>query len=176
MLAALREGSPSWQSIVETSQHRPTSLDSGFLQRLIQDGIKFDITGYHYYSQSGRVQTASDRKNSLQVLHDSFDKPIWITEFDRSAVNPLMGPNAKPKQQGDALTAALNEIAADVGCYDVIGADIYELLDEPELLHSPGVKPSQAEFGILGAHGGITDAARAVEELLRKPKRQDDSR
>jgi hypothetical protein len=48
MLEGLREGSPSSRSIIQTTQHKPTSLDSGFLERLIQDGITFDITGYHY--------------------------------------------------------------------------------------------------------------------------------
>lgn len=168
MLAGLREGSPSSRSIVETSQRTSTSLDSGFLQKLFQDGVKFDITGYHYYSRSGRVPTAGDGKNSLQVLHDSFHKPIWITEFDESAINSQIGPNADPQQQGEALTAALNEIAADASRFDVIGADIYELLDEPELLHTPGgVNPCQSEFGILYAHGNMTDASRAVEEFLR---------
>ncbi len=167
MLAGLREGSPSSLSIVETSQHTPTSLDSGFLQKLIQDGVVFDITGYHYYSRSGRVPTGEDGKNSLEVLHDSFHRPIWITEFDESALNSKVGPNVDPREQGKALTFALTEITADSGRYDVIGADIYELLDEPNLLNNPAVKPNQAEFGILHANGDMTDASRAVEEFLR---------
>ena len=166
MLAGLRDVSPSLKSIVETTQHTPTSLDSGFLERLIEDGVRFDLTGYHYYSRDGRVPNASDGRNSLEVLHDSIHKPIWITEFDKASISPTLGPNSDPKEQGKALRTAMTEIAADAHRYDVIGADIYELLDQPELLQTPNVKPSQAEFGILAAQGGVTDAARAVQEFL----------
>lgn len=167
MLEGLREGSPSSRSIIQTTQHTRTSLDSGFLERLIQDGIRFDITGYHYYSRDGGVPTGSDGRNSLKVLHDMFHKPIWITEFDESALSPKLGPNSNPKEQGRALTAAMNEIAADADRYAVVGADIYELLDQPELLNNPNVQPCQAQFGILDARGHTTDASQAVEDFLR---------
>ena len=64
------------------------------------------------------------------------------------------------------MTAALNEIAADADKYDVIGAHVYELLDQPELLKNPDLKPCQAAFGIVDSHGGFTDASRAVEKFL----------
>ncbi len=65
-----------------------------------------------------------------------------------------------------ALRAGMKEIAADAGEYAVIGADIYELLDEPELSNHPGVKPNQAQFGILDSRGAATEASRAVGEFL----------
>jgi hypothetical protein len=167
MLAALHEARPSSRSIVQTSQHTSTALDSGFLQRLIEDGITFDITGYHYYSRTGHIPTAKDGSNSLKILHDKFHKPIWITEFGKSSSSRTVGPSADPKEQGIALTAALNEIAADADKYDVVGADIYELLDQPELLKNPDVNPCEAQFGILNSRGGLTDASLAVQEFLR---------
>ncbi len=167
MLAGVHAASPPSRTIVETTQHTPTALDSGFLEKLIHDGITFDVTGYHYYSRNGRVPSASDGKNSLQFLYQAFHKPIWITEFDESCISPSLGPSSDPKEQGKALRAALNEIAADAERYDVIGADIYELLDQPELLNNPDVKPCEAQFGILDARGDFTDAARAVEDFLR---------
>lgn len=166
MRDALDEASTSAQKIVQTSQHTPTSLDSGFLQKLIQDGITFDITGYHYYSSSGQIPTGKGGINSLQVLHE-FHKPIWITEFDKSAISPTVGPSAYPEQQAAALRVALNEIASRADEYDVIGADIYELLDQPELLTNPSVKPCQAQFGILASRGEFTAASRAVQNFLR---------
>jgi hypothetical protein len=166
MLAGLREASPSARSIVETSQHTPTSLDSGFIERLIADGITYDITGYHYYSRDGRLPLV-DGKNSLQILHDRFHKPIWITEFDQASISRELGPSSDPKEQGMALLAGMSEIAANAKRYDVVGADIYELLNEPQLLHSPGVNPCQAQFGILESDGRSTDASRAVEKFLR---------
>jgi len=90
-----------------------------------------------------------------------------ITEFHQASISSKLGPDPDPKEQGKALTAAMNEIAADAHRYGVIGADIYELLDQPELLQSPSVKPNQAEFGILNAQGGFTDASRAVQDFLR---------
>jgi Glycosyl hydrolase family 53 len=167
MLAALHEASPSSRSIVQTSQHTPNSLDSGFLQRLIEDGITFDITGYHYYSTNGHVPTTNEGTNALKILHDKFHKPIWITEFDKSSSSRTVGPSSDPKAQGIALTAALNEIAAEAHKYDVREADIYELLDQPELLKNPNVRPCEAQFGILSSQGGLTDASTAVREFLR---------
>jgi hypothetical protein len=48
-----------------------------------------------------------------------------------------------------ALTIALNEIAENAARYDIIGADIYEVLDQPDLLIGPDAKPNQAQFGIF---------------------------
>jgi hypothetical protein len=42
------------------------------------------------------------------------------------------------------------------------------LLDQPELLHEPGVNPSQAKMGIFDAHGGYTAAARTVGRFLHR--------
>jgi hypothetical protein len=166
MLAGLREASPSAKSIVETSQHTPALLDSGFIERLIADGITYNITGYHYYSRDGRLPIV-DGKNSLQILHDRFHKPIWITEFDQASISRELGPSSDPKEQGIALLAGMSEIAADAKRYDVVGADIYEMLNEPQLLHSPGVNPCQAKFGILESDGRSTDASRAIQKFLR---------
>jgi hypothetical protein len=166
MRAAVDEASPASQNIIQTSQHTPTSLDSGFLQKLIQDGLTYDITGYHYYSNGGQIPTGKGGRNALEVLHE-LHKPIWITEFNKSASSRTVGPSANPQQQAIALTEALNQITARANTCDVIGADVYELLDQPELLTNPGVNPSQAEFGILTSHGDFTAASRAVQNFLR---------
>jgi len=162
MLAGLHEGSPASRSIVETTQRDRTVLDTGFLKRLTNDGVAFDIVGYHFYSNSGRVPLAANGANALQALHVEFRKPIWITEFDKQASSPDIGPNADPAAQAVALTTALEEITAQADRYDVIGADVYELLDQPEILSQPGVKPAQAQFGIFAADGDYTAAATAV--------------
>lgn len=166
MLAGLREANPSAESIIETSQHNPASVDIGFLEKLLHDGVRFDITGYHYYSRSGRVPTDSSGTDSLQVLHDLFHKPIWITEFDEAALSPELGPSSDPEVQGRALRTAMTEIIADADRFDVVGADIYELLNEPQLSGPSGVKPNQAQFGILSASGDATAASRAVKHFL----------
>jgi hypothetical protein len=166
MLAGLHDGSPASRSIVETTQRTPTTLDSGFLQRLTEDGVAFDIVGYHFYSRTGRLPAASNGQNSLQALHAAFHKAIWITEFDQAASGPDSGPNADPASQALALTRALHEITADAPRYEVIGADIYELLDQPEILKEPRVKPAQAQFGIFDSRGDYTAAARAVETFV----------
>jgi hypothetical protein len=166
MVEGLREASPTARSIVETTQHTSQALDSGFLQRLVDDGVRFDITGYHYYSRDGRVPVNADGKNSLQALHDQFRRRIWVTEFDQSSISPEIGPSSNPEQQGEALRVAMHELASAAGRYHVVGADIYELLNEPELLDTPGVAPCQAQFGILRADGRATAASREVREFL----------
>lgn len=167
MIDGLRAASPTAHSIVETTQHTSQALDSGFLQRLIGDGVQFDITGYHYYSRDGRVPVNADGKNSLQELHEQFHKRIWVTEFDESSITRKVGPSSNPEEQGKALRTAMKELALAAERYRVVGADIYELLDEPELLHAPGVAPSQAQFGILRSDGAPTSASRQVEEFLQ---------
>lgn len=167
MLAGLHDGSPQSRSIVETTQRNRTWLDTGFLKRLTNDGVSFDIVGYHFYSNSGRIPGSADGENSLQALHAEFHKPIWITEFDKAASGPDTGPNADPAAQAVVLTTALHEITALADRYDVIGADVYELLDQPEILSEPRVRPAQAQFGIFDANGGYTAAATAVETFVR---------
>ena len=94
MLAGLHEGSPSSRSIIQTSQNG-RNPDSGFLQKLIQDGVNFDITGFHYYSKDGHVQIAKDGRNALQILRDEVSQAylrgygIWQT-----GVQPRCRPRA----------------------------------------------------------------------------------
>jgi hypothetical protein len=166
MIAGLHDANPAARTIVETTQRTPNSLDSGFLERLTSDGVAFDVVGYHYYSHDGRVPVQSGGADSLAVLHDEFLKPIWISEFDQAA-HGNSGPNVDPAAQAVALRMAMHEIAAQAREHEVISADIYELLDQPELLHEPGVNPAQAEMGILSAHGDYTAAARTVGRFLR---------
>ena len=166
MLAGLHDGSPNSRSIVETTQRSRAWLDTGFLQRLTNEGVSFDIVGYHFYSNTGRMPMAGD-ESSLQALHTEFRKPIWITEFDKAASGPDTGPNADPTAQAAVLTTALHEITAAASRDDVIGADVYELLDEPGILSQPRSKPAQAQFGIFDANGGYTAAATAVRAFVR---------
>jgi hypothetical protein len=167
MIAGLHDANPAARSIVETTQRTPSSLDSGFLERLTSDGVAFDIVGYHYYSRDGRVPVESAGTDSLEVLHDEFLKPIWISEFDQAA-HGNAGPNADPAAQAAALRVAMHEIATQARKYEVTSADIYELLDQPELRREPGVNPSQAKMGIFHAHGGYTAAARTVGKFLHR--------
>jgi hypothetical protein len=162
MSDGLQEGSPTALHVVETSQNGKNP-DSGFLERLIRDGIKFDITSYHYYTQTGQFRIAENGQNALEILHQEFHKPIWITEFDKAAHDGA-GPNSDPVEQGEALETALSEIARDSRKYDIAEAYIYELLDQPELL---SVRPAQAEFGILKANGDPTAASIVVKHFLR---------
>jgi hypothetical protein len=167
MLDGLRRANPMAHSIVETTQHTSRAVDNGFMQKLIDDGVRFDIAGYHYYSRDGHVPVNADGQNSLKVLHDQFHKRIWVTEFDESATSRDVGPSSNPEQQGEALRVAMDELAAGAERYRVIGADIYELLNEPQLAHTRGVPPCQAQFGILGSDGARTAATRQVQKFLQ---------
>jgi Glycosyl hydrolase catalytic core len=161
MSDGLHEANPDALRMVETSQNGKNP-DSGFLERLINDGITFDLTSFHYYTQTGQFRVAENGENALQILHQQFHKPIWITEFDKAGHNGA-GPNSDPVEQGQALETALSEIARDSRKYDIAEAYIYELLDQPELL---SVKPVQAEFGILKSNGDPTAASVAVKKFL----------
>ena len=163
MLEGLHEASPSFQSMVDTSRIVPNYVNSGFLERLIQDGVNFDITGYHFYSHDGHIPAAKDGRSALIPLY-SLHKPIWISEFDQAGYNMVEGPNSRPREQARILRLELEEISAKAAQYNIIGADIYELLDQPL---SSVSHPSMSQMGILTSNGESTDASIEVQKFLQ---------
>ena len=163
MLDGLHEASPSFQSMVDTSRIVPNYVNSGFLERLIQDGINFDITGYHFYSHDGHIPSAKDGTSALAALYN-LHKPIWISEFDQAGYNMVQGPNSQPREQARILRVELDEISAKAAQYNIIGADIYELLDQPL---SSVSHPSMSQMGILTSSGEATDASVEVQKFLQ---------
>lgn len=127
----------------------------GFLQRLAADGVKWDITGTHWYSDQGSItNVGGGGVNSLEILA-RFNKPIWVTEF-----------NARPGSMGEQaeaqwLTKTMADWDALASKYNVQAAHIYELLDQPEMGSSP-----EARYGLYTATGTYKASGTAVDQYL----------
>lgn len=90
---------------------------TGAFERLQQDGIRWDISVWHYYGD--------DPEWAFKALA-AYKKPIWVTEFN----NPYGSQNGE-KEQAEGiknLMARLRELGEK---YNVEAAHIYELFDEP---------------------------------------------
>jgi hypothetical protein len=85
-----------------------TYLHYGFLDLLMKDGLQFDVVGWHWYSDMGDLTGSVGNVNLLKRL-SAYNKPIWITEFNRR--NGSMGPNGEA-EQASYLARELRKIAS----------------------------------------------------------------
>lgn len=72
LAAGVREGDPAVQRIINTSGW----YHYGFLERLVADGVPFEVTGLHWYSSMGSVAR-------VMPSYLALGKPIWVTEANR---------------------------------------------------------------------------------------------
>ncbi len=70
--AGAREGDPAIRRIINTAGW----YHYGFLDRLVADGVPFEVVGLHWYSSMGSVARVMPRYLAL-------GKPIWVTEANR---------------------------------------------------------------------------------------------
>jgi Glycosyl hydrolase catalytic core len=50
---------------------------------LWDDGVRWDITAVHWYSNQGNIEKAGCRSGAnVAAIDASFGKPVWITEFN----------------------------------------------------------------------------------------------
>lgn len=131
-----------------------TGIHFGFLQRLADDGVDWDITSEHYYSAPG----ATDIATGADLLFSNlarFDRPILMTEF-----NQQQGSLLSEDAQTDTLLSMMDAMKSLASRYDIIGAYIYELLDEPRL------DPSEAHYGLATEDGTLKAAGFAVQQYI----------
>lgn len=140
----------------------------GFLRRLRDDGVEWDITAQHWYSGQGDMERAACgcgaaasalrlcRTNILEILK-GFGRPIWITEFnDNSPPSP-----EKPRAAAVWLVGQMARFSAVAARYGITAAHVYELLDQPELEGGEGF------YGIANPDGSLKPAAEAISAFLR---------
>ncbi|WXK35104.1 lipopolysaccharide biosynthesis protein (plasmid) [Mycetohabitans rhizoxinica] len=103
---------------------------------------KWDITAWHWYSDMGDI-TAARGINVLRHLHDTYRKPIWITELgvrpgasEPASAAYLVGPNA------------LGGLVQYAKKYNIQNVTLYELLDD-EAYGGDG------NYGLLGDDGVV---------------------
>ncbi len=151
----LKSTDPTAQTIVNSTD-QPTGIQ--FLQQLQADGVNWDITGFHSYTQNGDVADSGD--GTTLAADAALGKPIYVTEFNGwSSSDGSTGPSALPGND-QLITNSMNSIKSVAQQYDIIGANMYELLNQPEISGSEG------QFGVLNADGSPTVTSNAVTAYM----------
>lgn len=108
--------------------------------------LQWDFTSYHWYLSSGDIQCGWNNNscvNVLEVLKNSFGKPIWLTEWGWS------GASDTPAQAAAYVTTALTEYLSVKDTYNIQSVMMYALIDpDYGLIQEDGVtkNPAYAVF------------------------------
>ncbi|MDD5139811.1 MAG: Ig-like domain-containing protein [Verrucomicrobiales bacterium] len=116
LIDGIKAGDPNAKTIVNF-----TWLHYGFIQRLVDDGINFDILGIDWYW--GDVINVKGM-NLPEYLKTQFHKPLWVTEGNRWEGST----GGNETTQADYISKTLKGMHANPNISAYI---IYELLDEP---------------------------------------------
>lgn len=148
LIAGTKSVSPNTQVLVDDAGW----CHYGFLDALWSDGVRWDITAFHWYASHGFVRKAGCSGRDVIRAHQKFERPIWITEFndDRSAKLHCAVSQAAWMRDflSDIKTDAQSPISAAI---------IYELYDEAGKLHGEDF------YGLLSADG----SPKAFAQFLR---------
>ncbi|RFU46259.1 hypothetical protein D0B32_20495 [Paraburkholderia sp. DHOC27] len=100
--------------------------------------LKWDIQMYHWYETSGMITEAGAQglTNVLQVLQQSFNLPIWLTEWGYYMYD-------SPTQQSSYVSGTLAYYYALRQQYNVQSIMMYELID----------MTTSDEYGVIDADG-----------------------
>lgn len=114
-------------------------LHWGYMDFLTAASTKYDIVGYHWYSDMGDIRRSHGNiSDVLQHVIDTYKKPIWITETNTK--NGDM--NIPSANQSDYILNTLNTILT---YYPAVQSYIiYELFDEYQFANSSG----EAHYGL----------------------------
>jgi len=116
----IRSVDPTARLIVNTGGW----LHVGFLDRLQQDKLDYDIVGWHWYSDYGDIRKVQGKPLLNHLV--SYQKPIWITEGN---YRPRKSEVAERKPQADYLQAALTDFS---GLYPIVQSYcVYTLFNFP---------------------------------------------
>jgi hypothetical protein len=98
--------------------------------------LRWDFTSCHWYKSYYNIQAAGPKANIdvLQILQDSFGKPIWITEFGWS------GAADTPESAALYLTRALTQYTSIKDRYNIESIQMYCIIDKAYgLIQADGV-------------------------------------
>lgn len=104
--------------------------------------IRWDYTTYHWYQSSGDILCGwqdSACLDVLQVLKDSFNLPIWLTEWG------WQGSDVTADQQATYVTTAMKEYRSIKDKYNIQSVMLYCLIDpDYGLIQENGVTKNPA--------------------------------
>jgi hypothetical protein len=152
LIDGIHAGNPSAKVLVDDAGW----CHYGFLRMLWNDGIRWDITAFHWYAKQGSFEQAGCNKANVAEIHASFGLPVWITEF-----NSDIGAKANDQPASAAWVSAVMAQIRDVAPkYSIQAAFVYELLDEPNLTGA------ERYFGIADENGQPKATYRAIGAAL----------
>jgi hypothetical protein len=96
-----------------------------FQKQLLLDGVKFDLTGWHWYSNMGNITNAHCSAGPTNVLGilNSWGKAIWLTEFNSNQ-------SSLSSVQGAWLIPTMSQWSSLASTYNITAAFVYQLLDQ----------------------------------------------
>jgi hypothetical protein len=129
LIDGVKAGDPNAKTIVNF-----TWLHYGFIQRLVNDGVKFDIIGVDWYWED--IMKVRGNFDLTAYIKNTFNKPLFVTEWNRWEGST-----------GGNETAQANYITQHVASMcnnpNISVATVYELLDEP------GAGGFEANMGLM---------------------------
>jgi hypothetical protein len=152
LIDGIRAGDPSAQILVDDAGW----CHYGFLKALSQDGLRWDITAFHWYSAHGNMEHAGCGGVNVVAMHASFGLPVWITEFNSNTAAEVNDEQAAAMWISQFMT----QVQTVASKYGIEGAFAFELLDESTI---PGI---EAHLGLYYSNGKPKPAATAVAKLL----------
>jgi hypothetical protein len=121
IIDGVHAGDPNAKVIV----HQGGWFHFGFQFRLWAEGVRWDITGFHWYSEQGpSIQNINGKGVNMFEKLQSFNRPLLGSEF-----------NVRSGLKGQAeiaawLTQTMTEWASVATKYNILGAVIYQLLEQ----------------------------------------------
>ena len=131
--------------VKEVAPNMPTMINItwihyGFIEAVMDVGLKVDAIGLDWYSDMEGVQNQS-LGNTLDNLKTKFDLPIWITEANVRQDATGSGDSQMAETINNFIDTCLEKQTAD----NVLGLCVYELFNEPTQAGSTG----EAHYGLV---------------------------
>lgn len=140
MITGIKKVKPGAKVIINTGW-----VHYGYLDVLKEEGVNFDIVGYHWYSDMGKLSSINGYStNIINLLYNRYKKPIWFTEIGRRNGSK----NGNEQDQAAWAATYIAEIKANP---HVQAAFFYELYDEP--VFAPG---ELADHGLIKWNSSYT--------------------
>jgi len=153
VLRGLADGVRSADSSAQRIVNFGGWLHTGFVQRLANDGVPYDIVGIHWYQDMAEITCPGQNYpcpaklqhfNVVQRVESITNgKPIWITETNYRPV-PSNSLEANMARHQSYLESTLQRWMNQTNMYPFQVIIIYELLDEP---NHPDV--SEQQYGMV---------------------------
>lgn len=134
----------------------------GFLRALWNDGIRWDITALHFYSDHGDIEKVKCGGANIAAIHTEFGKPVWITEYNKKSSKTEDNQHEAAKWV-ETFIRRVKEVAPK---YNIEAAFVYELFDEPEL------KNGEQFYGIVDKDGFPKETYKRIQNELHPANSQ----